>query len=91
MIYYDQVEFSKTAPRPGWTYRGARRNADRQDAKWKAHKANRRELGMTRAQYDIWCSPKQYSERLIEAVHKYAEGQGPAIFETIRKAWFEND
>lgn len=40
--------------RPAETYRAAKRNAHRSDAKWRKAKAERIAMGMTRSQRDRW-------------------------------------
>lgn len=41
-------------PRPAWTYRGARRRADGENARAKDIRDQRRRLGMTRRAFDKW-------------------------------------
>lgn len=67
MQYFNQIKANivKGEPRPSWTYRGARRNADRENAPSKWLKELRKHLGLTRAQFNVWQrgdSAKQISQ-----------------------------
>lgn len=54
MIYFDTITLKSKGmrPRPAWTYRGARRNADHRETAASARKAMRLALGITRRDLD---------------------------------------
>ena len=56
MQYFNQIkaDIVKGKPRPAWTYRGARRNADRENAPSKWLRSLRKHLGLNRTQFNRW-------------------------------------
>lgn len=54
MKYFNQIKANivKGEPRPAWTYRGARRNADRIDAKAPLLRMVRKSMGLSRREHD---------------------------------------
>lgn len=52
MIYFKDIARDPKERRPAWTYRGARRNADRKHSRAARAKLLRLTLGVTRREFD---------------------------------------